>query len=162
MKEDVKWYVALSAIFGAVVLVFIPGLNSFTATNGYSTAFLVAYLLFAISWGGIFQMWFLFRNKIVKSGYDPVLILQYITGMTLLWLAGDIIAPPLLVTVTGPLPGIIGQAAFSSDVFIYELLPAFIPSAIRYLMTYIFVPAFMLVISKTLLGRHVVTQELLT
>lgn len=66
--------------------------------------------------------------------------------------------PPLLVTGAGVLPGLPQQAQFSSDIFIYTLLPQQLPGFIRYFLTYDLVPSLMILAAALLLDPRLFRQ----
>lgn len=146
-KEDLIWFSTIGISFSIMAYVVIPFLNN--VPNQY---YFAAYSAFVVIYA-LFVWYFVFKKKTIS----PAGLL----GIAFLFLAGDIIMPPLLVTPQGPLQNIPGEAQFSSDIFIYRLLPDFLGPQIKYFMTYVGVPAILIMAAGHLLSYKVVKENIL-
>lgn len=144
-NEDLKLFAMIMVLFSLIVYIVIPQLNTLAQSNYFS-----AYIAFTVVYT-IFLLFFVFKSKIT---------LGRIIGLVFLFIAGDIIMPPLLVTTAGIVSGLPVQAQFSSDIFVYSTLPDFIPAAIKYFLTYVLIPAIMIVLARHLLSKQIFKSEL--
>jgi len=99
---------------------------------------LVAYFVFTVIY--TFVLW-LFSRSILSHSPSLIKDIRYWFILYVSWLVGDIIIFPYLVTPSGVLPDLSVGATLSSDVFVYNLLPTFIPAIVRDWMTYCLIPS---------------------
>jgi len=121
--------------------------------------------------------WFSFLNEIYQSFFSGntffgylifisvyvYVVMEYIIGIRIdlehfiaflfVFLAFDIILYPILIPKAGP-PNLTFDQSLSSDVFIYNLLPSNFPHMIRYYITYVIVPTFLLIAAMLIVGKR--------
>ena len=83
--------------------------------------------------------------------------LRTLFAFILIFLSTDAIAPPILISKE-IIPNLPIEAQFSSDLFLYNLLPNFLPHIIKYYFTYVIFPLLFLVIAAILLHRKKFTD----
>ena len=129
-KEHVLGAVVFAAI--AIWIYFlVPIVISIGSLPGYAIFLLVyVYLVF----------------KLLEIPFNTR---QYFAFL-LVFLALDVIAPPMMISQTGFSESLIPEQKLSSDVFIYQLLPSGLPHEIRYFLVYVGISVILLVIARTL------------
>lgn len=121
-------FVALAIYFGFLIDKFY--LIAETNITLYYIIFLIVYASLVLKY--IFEI-NLFNN------------LRILFAWAMVYLAGDTIFPPILIdkiTLPTNLPMV---AKFSSDIFIYNLMPDFLPHIYKYYGTYVLIPSLLLI-----------------
>jgi len=144
-KDDMTWFIYITLIFAISVYILIPILDSVSPTN-----FIFSYTVYILAYA-VFVILFVFKNRIS---------LKHVLGIAMLFLASDIIMPPLLVTAGGVVQGLPPVAEFSSDIYIYTIIYGIIPVAtIDYFLTYVIIPAILIITARKLLTKTMFRQE---
>ena len=83
--------------------------------------------------------------------------LRMLFAFILIFLSTDLITPPFLIS-KNVIPNLPLEIQFSSDLFLYNLLPNFLPHIIKYNLTYVAFPLVFLIIAAILLHRKKFTD----
>ena len=145
MKEEQSLFIWLIVGFSIFIYAIMPMLINAAAKN-----FSYAFLVFAIGYS-IFVLRFIFEKPMTTGN---------LLGIFLIFLAGDIIIPPLLVTPAGIPPNLPSEAKFASEIFIYSHLPQALDNNVKYFLTYILIPVVMLFFAKMLLTKSMFKHSL--
>ena len=138
--EEHKFFIYL---FVALFLWFIVIVNlvlGFMLDN-----FFIAYIIFTV-------IYTYFAFKYVLQLGDPLKDNKLFFAFILVEFVHDVITFPYLVTKAGVIDAPI-EALFSTDVFLYKLLPA-MPEIFKYFGVYVIMPTVILMIARTAAGKR--------
>lgn len=99
---------------------------------------------------GFFILKFIFE----ENGFTN---LRTLFAFILIFLSTDVLAPPILIS-KNIIPNLPIEAQFSSDLFLYNLLPDFFTHMIKYYFVYVVFPLAFLIIAAILLHKKKFTD----
>lgn len=107
------------------------------------------YFIFLFVYG-----FFILKYIFEENGFTN---LRTLFAFILIFLSTDVLAPPILISKS-VIPNLPIEAQFSSDLFLYNLLPNLLPHVIKYYFTYVVFPLIFLIIAAVLLHRKKFTD----
>jgi hypothetical protein len=92
---------------------------------------------------------------VILLGHHPVNDIKKIFALILIFLAFNIFQFPLMLThdASNPISTTAPLATLSPDIFIYNLLPNFVPHEVKYFFVYIISPALLVIGAVLLTGK---------
>ena len=134
---DQKEHVLFASIFIAIAIwiyFLVPVVISLGSLPGYAV-FLLTYVYLVF--------------KLLEIPFST----SHYFAFILVFLAMDVIAPPMMIAQTGFSESLIPEQKLSSDVFLYQLLPTSLPHALKYFFVYVGMPVILLLAARTLTTR---------
>jgi len=133
-EDERKFFIFIVLFFAIISFVIIPIMTNMN----YMTAFFLFILIYS----------FMISHFILKVDKIETLV-----AMVLIMLAFDLIMPPYLVDMNSGITATNNAALVSSDVFIYSLLPQYLPNRVKFFITYVLFPAFLLFIARAIVSK---------